>query len=158
MPKPTQKIHQDSIEALKDIGAEVKQFRKSHSLTQIILAETLEIDRRTLAKLERGDASITIGTAFHILKCLGFSVSVQSPTQCEALSEALDKEYLPMQIKLSDYPVLRRCAWQLKADDTVTPPVAFTLYQNKKSDFETRNMSRKEQSLVACLEQVYGSL
>ena len=158
MPKTIQDIGQSTIEFLNDIGCKVQQFRKSHNLTQAILAESLEVDRRTLAKLERGDPSISLGTAFHIFNNLGFSVTVNSTSEQEAKAEAFDKHYLPIHIKLADYPVLKRCAWQLKAEDSVTPPVAYQLYQDKKSDFAKSNMSRKEQHLIGCLELVYGSL
>ena len=158
MPKTIHDIDQNTIELLNDVGCKVQQFRKSHKLTQAILAESLEIDRRTLAKLERGDLTISLGTALHILRNLGFAVTVYSPSEKETADEALDKHYLPMQINLADYPVLKRCAWQLKAEDSVTPPIAYKLYQDKQSDFAKGNMSRKEQRLFACLELVYGSL
>ena len=158
MPKTIQEIDQKTIEFLIDIGNKVQKFRKSHKLTQAILADSLEVDRHTLAKLERGDLSISLGTAFQILNNLGFVVTVNSPSESEATEEAFDKHYLPMQINLADYPVLKRCAWQLKDDDNVTPSIAYKLYHDKKDDFAKRNMSRKEQHLLDCLELVYGSL
>ena len=98
MPKAIQEIDQKTIEFLIVIGNKVQKFRKSHKLTQAILADSLEVDRRTLAKLERGDLSISLGTAFQILNNLGFVVTVNSPIETDAAEEAFDKHYLPMLI------------------------------------------------------------
>lgn len=158
MPATIRDIPECYIDELCQLGQSLRAFRKMHGITQVILAESLQIDRRTLAKLENGDPNVTLGTAFKVWKELEFELELRSPAQQEAHQEHMNKNYLPMQIPLADYPVLKRCSWQLQANDSVTPQMAYRLYQDKKADIEPRFMSRKESNLFNCLEEVYGPI
>lgn len=158
MAKTLSDLSPDDIAQLIEFGTLVKAFRREHGINQSILAETLGMDRRTLSKLEKGDPSISMGTAIRVWRSLGFSCELRSPTEQEAYAQEFETNYLPMKIALADYPVLRRCSWQLQESDSISPRMAFRLYQDKKSDLDKSVMSRKEQNLIGSLEQVYGLL
>lgn len=158
MSKTLSDLSAEDIAKLIELGTVLKAFRREQGINQTLLAETLGMDRRTLSKLEKGDPSISMGTAIRVWRSLGFFCELRSPTEQEAYAQELETSYLPMKIALADYPVLRRCSWQLQESDLISPRMAFRLYQDKKSDLDKSVMSRKEQNLIGCLEQVYGDL
>lgn len=56
---------------LEQMGENMKLARKRRKLTTIQVAERAGIARSTLYLVERGDASVTLGAYFNVLRVLG---------------------------------------------------------------------------------------
>ncbi|MBA4150643.1 MAG: helix-turn-helix transcriptional regulator [Verrucomicrobia bacterium] len=56
---------------LKTFGAAVRRLRNAQNLTQERLAERVQLNPRTVQKIEAGDVNILLTTVFRIQKALG---------------------------------------------------------------------------------------
>jgi transcriptional regulator with XRE-family HTH domain len=57
--------------ALRDIGGHVQTWRKLRGLTQNQLADRAGIDRKSLIRLEHGEAGVSFGLVLRVLHALG---------------------------------------------------------------------------------------
>lgn len=56
---------------LENVGENIRLARKRRGFTTIQVAERAGIDRTTLYRIERGNAGVTIGAYFNVLRVLG---------------------------------------------------------------------------------------
>lgn len=56
---------------LEQVGENIKLARKRRKLTTIQVAERAGINRSTLYQIERGNASVSMGAYFNVLRVLG---------------------------------------------------------------------------------------
>lgn len=76
------------------VGANIKREREKAGLTQEILAERINLDTKTLSKIERGKVGISLMTLCQICEvlCVSSSVILREPsndTQIQGLTEQL---------------------------------------------------------------------
>jgi transcriptional regulator with XRE-family HTH domain len=60
--------HQKILELL---GENIKLARKRRGLTTIQVSERAGVDRTTLVRIEKGDARVSLGAYFNVLRVLG---------------------------------------------------------------------------------------
>jgi len=63
-----------TLDAARVLGLEVAQARREHHWTAAGLAERAGISLVTLRKVERGDPTVALGTAFEVATLLGVSL------------------------------------------------------------------------------------
>ncbi len=56
---------------LEQLGENIKLARKRRGLTTIQVAERAGVDRKTLYWIEKGNARVTLGAYFNVLRVLG---------------------------------------------------------------------------------------
>ncbi len=56
---------------LEKVGENLKLARKRRSLTALQVSERAGIDRSTLARIENGDARVSFGAYFNVMRVLG---------------------------------------------------------------------------------------
>ena len=56
---------------LETLGENIKLARKRRGFTTIQVSERAGIDRKTLYRIEKGDAKVTLGAYFNVLRVLG---------------------------------------------------------------------------------------
>jgi transcriptional regulator with XRE-family HTH domain len=56
---------------LEKVGENIKLARKRRGLTTIQVSERAGIDRSTLGRIEKGDARVSFGAYFNVLRVLG---------------------------------------------------------------------------------------
>lgn len=61
---------------LASVGENLKLARKRRKLTSIQVAERANIHRGTLAKIEAGDPSVSLGAYFSVLRVLGLEQDI----------------------------------------------------------------------------------
>lgn len=71
MKRKKQLIFPQHQKILDQLGENIKLARKRRELTTIQVAERANIDRTTLYKIEKGDASVSMGAYFNVLRTLG---------------------------------------------------------------------------------------
>lgn len=71
MNKKRQVIFPKYNQLLEQMGENIKLARKRRKLTTIQVAERAGIARSTLYLVEKGDASVTLGAYFNVLRVLG---------------------------------------------------------------------------------------
>jgi transcriptional regulator with XRE-family HTH domain len=70
---------------LEKVGENIKLARKRRSLTTIQVSKRAGIDRTTLVRVEKGDARVSLGAYFNVLRVLGL--------QDDFLKIAIDDEF-----------------------------------------------------------------
>jgi transcriptional regulator with XRE-family HTH domain len=70
---------------LEKVGENIKLARKRRSLTTILVSERAGIHRSTLVRVEKGDARVSLGAYFNVLRVLGL--------QDDFLKIAVDDEF-----------------------------------------------------------------
>ncbi|BDQ35440.1 helix-turn-helix domain-containing protein [Pseudodesulfovibrio portus] len=63
----------DATEALKSLGANIKEARVRRGMTQVELAMRASTSHATLIRLERGEPSVGIGILVQVLDVLGLA-------------------------------------------------------------------------------------
>jgi len=56
---------------LNQLGENIKLARKRRGLTTIQVSERAGVNRTTLARIEKGDARVSLGAYFNVLRVLG---------------------------------------------------------------------------------------
>jgi len=71
MNRKKQTIFPKYDQVLGRLGENIKLARKRRKLTTVQVAERADIARSTLYLIEKGDASVTFGAYFNVLRVLG---------------------------------------------------------------------------------------
>jgi hypothetical protein len=87
--------------ALKKLGADISVARRRRAISTVLMAERVFTTRSTLAKVERGDPSVSLGIYASVLFVLDMTerlANLVDPAQ-DPLGMALDEERLPKRIR-----------------------------------------------------------
>ena len=81
---------------LADLGERLRLARLRRRLTAVVVAERANISRPTLAKAERGDPSVTLGTYLRILAIYGLEGDLSIVAGDDVLGRRLQDLALPV--------------------------------------------------------------
>jgi transcriptional regulator with XRE-family HTH domain len=122
-----------------------------------VAAEAAGISRVTLYRIEKGEPSVTIGAWANALAVLDMQWSLRSPDSApQTPSPELLKDWLPLRIRLSDYPQLKALAWHIQGTDVLTPAEALDIYERNARHLDAQAMPAHEQALLAALREAFG--
>ena len=87
--------------ALRDVSGHVQTWRKLRGLTQNQLADRAGIDRKSLIRLEQGDAGVSFGLVLRVLHALGVLDELSSSVDPYAsdLGRLRADEQLPRRVR-----------------------------------------------------------
>jgi transcriptional regulator with XRE-family HTH domain len=119
-------------------------------VSAIAAAESAGLSRVTLHRIERGEASVTMGAYFSVAAVLGLEFALVDPSVPRAALA------LPDRIRIADYPALRRLAWQMSEDTELTPQAALNLYERNWRHVDRDSLSASERSFVRQLADAFG--
>jgi len=105
MPTP----HRPSIavrRGLRKLGLDIRDARRRRGLPAGVVAERAFTSRPTLQRLERGDASVSIGIYAAVLQALGLldGLSQLADPSRDAVGIAMATEKLPQRVRLRRSP------------------------------------------------------
>lgn len=156
---------------LRGLGARVREARQRRSMSMVLLAAGAGITRPTLARLEAGEPSTTLGTLVQVLSVLGIGGELALLVRGIA-DPALGTQQAPAQgagtqttgpsgpvagIKLADYPVLQSLAWHMGGPAAqVTREQALALYERHWHHVSPEDMGPAEQTLLNDLKANEG--
>jgi len=108
MPTP----HRPSIavqRALRKLGHDLHDARRRRGLPAGVVADRAFTSRPSLHRIERGDASVSIGIYAAVLQALGFldRLTELADPGTDATGLALDAEKLPRRVRLRRAPESR---------------------------------------------------
>ena len=88
--------------ALRKLGADLSAARRRRRLTMAIVAERALVSRTTLARVERGDAGVSMGIYATVLFVLGMAdrIGALADVTTDATGLALESEHLPKRVRL----------------------------------------------------------
>jgi transcriptional regulator with XRE-family HTH domain len=90
--------------ALRDVGDNVRTWRKLRGLTQNQVADRAGIDRKTLMRIERGDGGVSLEPTLRVLHSLGVLEGVPraiDPYETDVGRLRADEE-LPRRVRTRD--------------------------------------------------------
>ena len=139
------------------LGKTLRQRRKALGVSVVAAAEAAHISRITWYRLEKGEPTVSLGSMLAAAKVLGIQVSLDDGQPIDSPALAAPDEWLPLCIRLSDYPALRALAWQVGNDaTTLTPREAFGLYQRNWRHVDTDSLQPNEAALIRSLKDLFA--
>ena len=154
MKKNIEKISNDAISQLADIGQLIRQHRRSFKITANAAAQTAGISRVTLHRIEKGEPTVSMGAYLNVVSALDLNLHLS------AKGDKDDKGYevngddvgkLPVRLSFSDYPQLKELAWHVQGVDELSLVEAHSIYERNKRFLDVENLSDSEQELIELL-------
>jgi transcriptional regulator with XRE-family HTH domain len=138
---------------LQALGAQIRARRKALHLSATVTAEAAGMSRVTLHRIEKGEASVTMGAWCGALAALGLALEARSVADANPPNpQPPDRTgWIPARVALADYPQLRALAWQVHGTDTLTPTEALDIYERNARHLDLQAMSANEQALLQAL-------
>lgn len=158
MPAKSPPVPSLVAEQLAVLGARIRQQRKTLRVSATTLAEAAGMSRVSVHRIEQGEPSVTMGAYLNVLAALGMTFSASDAGAAAQPDTAEDRAgWLPLRIRLADYPQLKQLAWQVQGTDELTPREALGIYQRNWRYVDEGVLSPDERGLIDALRQVFGS-
>jgi transcriptional regulator with XRE-family HTH domain len=145
-PAPSDPIAPLDLQAL---GDRVRKTRKSLSISAETLARAANLSRQTLHRIEKGEASVTIGAYVNALRALGLTLTVQGDPLRSQVPGTDDA------VRLADYPQLKQLVWHRQAD-TLTAQEALAIYERNWRHVDPDRLEPAERTLIEQLVKRHG--
>ena len=113
------------------------------------------MSRATLHRIERGEASVTMGAYLSVIVALGLNLEMMNPQQNKLYRESLTRD-IPQKIRIADYKQLKKLAWQLKTTKELSPKEVLDLYERSWRHVDVKEMDLHEQRLLESLLAAFG--
>lgn len=113
------------------------------------------MSRVTWHRIEKGEPSVTIGAYLNALAVLGLQLEATLPGGVTAKQTDTDG-WIPVRVRLADYPQLKQLAWQVQGDVSLTPSEAWSIYERNARHLDVATMDAREQDLLAGLRLALG--
>lgn len=87
--------------ALRKLGPDIRDARRRRRIPMAVMAERASISRTTLAKVERGDPGVSLGSYATVLFALGLvdRLAELADPRHDATGLELEAEHLPQRIR-----------------------------------------------------------
>ena len=151
MKKKIEKISDDAVSQLADIGQLIMQHRKSFKITANAAAETAGISRVTLHRIEKGESTVSMGAYLNVISALDLNLHLSAKTDKGNTANAGSVGKLPARLSLAEYPQLKELAWHVQGVDELSLVEAHSIYERNKRFLDTENLSDTEQALIELL-------
>lgn len=137
------------------IGAELRAHRKALGITMTAAAEVAGISRITWHRLEKGVPGVSWGALLAAVRAAGLELQLAGAEEAGGGADPLALAALPLSIALSEFPGLRRLAWQIGTRvDALTPREAAGLYARNARHLDVAALNEREKRLMRALRQV----
>jgi transcriptional regulator with XRE-family HTH domain len=154
MPATSPSLTARAAESLGELGAALKARRRDLKVNATAAAEAAGVSRVTLHRIEKGEPSVTMGAYAAAALALGLRVQATPPAAAPASPDL--KRWIPVRVRLSDFPKLKELAWQVHGTDELTPREALDIYERNWRHVDPATLSPGEQDLVQALRAAFG--
>ena len=151
MKKNIKNLSDDAVSQLAAIGQLIRQHRKSFKITANATAETADISRVTLHRIEKGEPTVSMSAYLNVVSALGLHLHLSAKTDIENATNGDNVGKLPVRISLSDYPQLKELAWHVQGVGELSLIEAHSIYERNKRFLDIENLSDSEQELIQLL-------
>ena len=136
---------------LSRLGETIHARRKALGVNATNTAESAGISRVTLHRIEKGEASVSMGAYMNVMSSLGINL-----VTAETIDQAKENSSIPVKVMISDYPGLKQLAWHVRGTNTLTPIEARDIYERNWRHLEPNNINTKERNLINALKEGLG--
>jgi DNA-binding XRE family transcriptional regulator len=151
MKKNIERMSDDAVSQLAEIGQLIRQHRKSFKITANAAAETAGISRVTLHRIEKGEPTVSMGAYLNVMSALDLNLHLCAKTDIKNTANADSVGKLPVRLSLADYPQLKELAWHVRGVDELSLVEAHSIYERNKRFLDSENLSDSEQALIELL-------
>ena len=131
MPRTQPAITRDLLEIAQDLGARLALARGRRKLSTTLFAERMGVSRNTLARLESGDPSVSLGMYLKALRILGLESSMALVAKEDPLGRKLQDE-VTLEKMLPRAPRPSPHGYPKKRDEALAPHPSFSSLLKKK--------------------------
>ncbi|WP_179958200.1 helix-turn-helix domain-containing protein [Chitinimonas arctica] len=152
-------------DALKQLGAKLREARIQRGWTQREFAQRVGVHESTLVRLEAGDAGVTTAVLACALNALGGLQGFCEPQLHPKVGGALIETAIPRRrvggvriprrLNLEAYPQLKQLAWNRTTKD-IDAEDALSLYERNWRFVDVDALSDKEAKLIDRLKKKFG--
>lgn len=145
------------VEVLR-LGHALRTARQALGITVTAAAQAARISRVTWHRLEKGEQTVALGALSAAAGVLDLALVLVPLDAAGTPTPPSPEDHLPLQIRLADYPQLRRLAWQVgDRQQVLTPREALGLYERNWRHVQQAALEPREQALLDALRQVFGA-
>lgn len=160
MPAKPPLLLNQSAAQLQALGTQLRARRKALRVSSTAAAEAAGMSRVTLHRIEKGEPSVAAGAWSNAMAALGMKLVALNAEDADIAgghpSPADLTEWIPVRVRLADYPQLKALAWQVHGTDTLSPLEALGIYERNVRHLDTAAMSPAEQALLQALRTGLG--
>jgi len=156
MPASTPPPTEAALEQLKALARLIRARRKALRVSSTAAAEAAGLSRVTLHRIEKGEPSVSAGAWANVLDALGLTLSAQRADELPDSAPMDSGQWVPVRVRLADYPQLQALAWQVHGTDTLTPGEALDIYERNARHLQVEALSEKERGLLTALRAALG--
>ena len=154
MPAPPRVISNTTATRLSALGLRIRTRRKALALSATVVAEAAGLSRVTLHRIEKGGPAVTMAAYLNVMAALGLDLSLSVPADQAVVAPVADHTgWIPVRVRLGDYPQLKQLAWQVHGIDELTPAEALSIYERNWRHIDVSALQPHEQQLVDALRQ-----
>lgn len=141
------------------LGRALRTRRKALHISMTAAAEAAGLSRVTWHRLEKGETGVAWGFVLAATAVVGLQLGWTQGgdlPEDQAMESHSPEDWLPLNIRLDDYPGLRRLAWQMREGlEALTPREAWELYDRNGRHLDTDRLTPKEKALIGALHKVF---
>ena len=139
-------------------GQSIRARRKLLGISMIAAAEAAGISRVTWHRIEKGETTVAWSSVLAAAAVLDMSFLLTEGNVDLSAGAAPPNlhDWLPLRIRLDDYPGLRSLSWQIREGlDSLDPRAAWEIYERNGRHLESAELSPGEQSLIQGLRGIF---
>jgi len=156
MPASTPVVAEDAAAKLDALGQQIRAHRKALRVSATAAAQAAGMSRVTWHRIESGEASVTMGAYVSAIAALGLDFGILAPPAAASAEPSGAGGWIPVRIKLADYPQLKRLAWQVQGTDELSLAEALGIYERNWRHVDLQALEPRERQLVEALRQALG--
>lgn len=150
-----------SATQLQALGQQLRARRKALRVSSTAAAEAAGMSRVTLHRIEKGEPTVAGGAWAQAMAALGMMLQARNteekPTNDASQGNPANlAEWIPVQVRLQNYPQLKALAWQVHGTDTLSPAEAWGIYERNARHLDMTAMSPTELALLQALRTGLG--
>jgi transcriptional regulator with XRE-family HTH domain len=159
MPAKPPQISATASAKLQALGTLLRAHRKRLGVSATMAAESAGMSRVTWYRIEQGNPAVTIGAYLQALTVLGLDLELLQAGSDKSSPQHHKAGWIPVHIKLADYPQLQQLAWHVRGTDAfaLSPREALDIYERHGRHLNKAEMSAQERELFVALQEALGS-
>lgn len=127
---------------LVDFGARLRARRKQLGLSATVVAESAQLSRPTVHRVEAGQPAVTMGSYLAVMHAIGLRLADMVQIEEAALSD---------DVVLAEYPQLQALAWHIPEVSRVSKDEARGIYERHWRHLEPTRLQSHEKALLRAL-------
>ena len=161
MPAQVPPTTDQSIGELQALGEQIRARRKALKVSATVAAEAAGMSRVTLHRIEKGEPSVAMGAWANAMAALGMALQARATDEAPATDRSAGAtvdltNWIPVRIRLANYPQLKALAWQVHGTNALSPTEALGIYERNARHLDAAAMQPEEQALWQALRTGLG--